>query len=103
MNDEVILGRGWDQNLWENKAFPTKEVLDKAFPGKLVSLERVDGHAAYVSSAVLEKANITAETKVEGGEVIIVNGAPSGVLIDKASDLAYAILPEPSPKRKFAP
>ena len=101
VNDEVILGRGWDQNLWENKAFPTKEVLDKAFPGKLVILERVDGHAAYVSSPVLEKANITAETKVEGGEVIIVNGAPSGVLIDKASDLAYAILPEPSTEKKI--
>ena len=101
VNDEVILGRGWDQNLWVNKAFPTKEVLDQAFPGKLVILERVDGHAAYVSSAVLEKANISAETKVEGGEVILVDGAPSGVLVDKASDLAYAILPEPSTEKKI--
>jgi len=101
VNDEVILGRGWDQNLWENKVFPTKEVLDQAFPGKLVILERVDGHAAYVSSAVLEKANITAETKVDGGEVILVNGSPSGVLVDKASDLAYAILPEPSTEKKI--
>ena len=101
VNDEVILGRGWDQNLWLNKAFPTKEVLDQAFPGKLVILERVDGHAAYVSSAVLEKANITAETKVEGGEVVLVDGAPSGVLVDKASDLAYAILSEPSTEKKI--
>lgn len=101
VNDDVILGRGWDQNLWEEKVFPTKEVLDKAFPGKLVILERVDGHAAYVSSAVLEKANISAETKVEGGEVILVDGVPSGVLIDKASDLAYTILPEPSTDKKI--
>ena len=101
VNDDVILGRGWDQNLWANKVFPTKEVLDQAFPGKLVILERVDGHAAYVSSAVLEKANITAETKVEGGEVILVDGQPSGVLIDKASDLAYAILPAPSTEKKI--
>ena len=101
VNDDVILGRGWDQNLWEEKVFPTKEVLDKAFPGKLVILERVDGHAAYVSSAVLEKANISAETKVEGGEVILVDGVPSGVLIDKASDLAYAILPEHSTDKKI--
>lgn len=100
-NDEVILGRGWDQNLWKNKEFPTKDVLDKAFPGKLVILERVDGHAAYVSSAVLEKANITAATKVGGGEVILVEGEPSGVLVDKASDLAYAILPEPSTEKKI--
>ena len=101
VDDEVIIGRGWDQNLWENKVFPTKELLDQAFPGKLVILERVDGHAAYVSSAVLEKANITAETKVDGGEVILVNGSPSGVLVDKASDLAYAILPEPSTEKKI--
>ena len=101
VDDEVILGRGWDQNLWVDKTFPTKEVLDQAFPGKLVILERVDGHAAYVNSAVLEKANITADTKVAGGEVILANGVPSGVLVDKASDLAYAILPAPSTKKKI--
>lgn len=100
-NDEVILGRGWDQNLWEEKVFPNKATLDQAFPGKLVILERVDGHAAYVSSAVLEKAKITATTKIDGGEVILENGEPSGVLIDKASDLAYAILPAPSREKKI--
>lgn len=100
-NDAVILGRGWDQNLWANKVFPTKDILDQAFPGKLVILERVDGHAAYVSSAVLEKAKITADTKVDGGEVILVDGVPSGVLVDKASDLAYAILPAPSVEKSI--
>ncbi len=100
-NDQVILGRGWDQNLWENKSFPNKEVLDEAFPGKLIILERVDGHAAYVSSAVLAKANITAATKIAGGEVILEAGEPSGVLVDKASDLAYAVLPEPSTEKKI--
>ena len=99
-DEEVILGRGWDQNLWEEKVFPNKVVLDKAFPGKLVILERVDGHAAYVNSEVLSRANITAETKVDGGEVILEGGEPSGVLVDKASDLAYAILPAPSLDKK---
>ena len=99
-NDEVILGRGWDQNLWEEKVFPNKAALDQAFPGKLVILERVDGHAAYVNSEVLNRAKITAETKVDGGEVILENGVPSGVLVDKASDLAYAILPAPSVEKK---
>ena len=100
-NDEVILGRGWDQNLWEEKVFPNKAALDQAFPGKLVILERVDGHAAYVNSEVLNRAKITAETKVDGGEVILENGVPSGVLVDKASDLAYAILPAPSVEKKI--
>ena len=100
-NDEVILGRGWDQNLWEEKVFPNKTALDQAFPGKLVILERVDGHAAYVNSEVLNRAKITAKTKVDGGEVILENGTPSGVLLDKASDLAYAILPAPSVEKKI--
>ena len=93
---KVLMGRGWDQNLWELKEFPSKEILDKAFPDKLVVLERIDGHAAYVNSNVLTAAKITKDTKVEGGEVIIDNNEPTGILIDKASDLAYAILPEPS-------
>ena len=100
-NDDVILGRGWDQNLWEEKVFPNKAALDQAFPGKLVILERVDGHAAYVNSEVLNRAKITANTKVDGGEVILENGTPSGVLVDKASDLAYAILPAPSVEKKI--
>lgn len=100
-NDEVILGRGWDQNLWEEKVFPNKTALDQAFPGKLVILERVDGHAAYVNSEVLNRAKITAKTKLDGGEVILENGTPSGVLVDKASDLAYAILPAPSVEKKI--
>lgn len=100
-NDDVILGRGWDQNLWEEKVFPNKAALDQAFPGKLVILERVDGHAAYVNSEVLNRAKINAKTKVDGGEVILENGTPSGVLVDKASDLAYAILPAPSVEKKI--
>ncbi|MDB2703098.1 amidohydrolase family protein, partial [Flavobacteriaceae bacterium] len=59
---KVLMGRGWDQNLWELKEFPSKEILDKAFPDKLVVLERVDGHAAYVNSNVLTAAKITKDT-----------------------------------------
>ena len=41
----VIRGRGWDQNDWELKKFPTKDRLDELFPDTPVALERVDGHA----------------------------------------------------------
>ena len=41
-----ITGRGWDQNDWENTAFPHKEMLDAHFPDTPVLLKRVDGHAA---------------------------------------------------------
>lgn len=92
----VILGRGWDQNLWEGQRFPNKAILDEAFPNKFVVLERVDGHAAFVNSKVLDAAKISARTQIDGGAVVLENGQPSGVLIDKASNLAYGILPQPT-------
>ncbi|MBU1012694.1 MAG: amidohydrolase [Bacteroidetes bacterium] len=91
---EWVIGRSWDQNDWEVKNFPTKDILDKAFPNNPVSLRRVDGHAAWVNSEALKRAGITAKTKVQGGEVILVNGEPSGVLIDNAISLVEKIITE---------
>lgn len=100
-NSKVLVGRGWDQNLWEDKSFPTKTFLDNAFPDKMVVLERVDGHATWVNSVVLNKAGITASTQIDGGEVILKKGQPTGVLIDNASSLAYRVLPQPSRKEQI--
>ncbi|MCB2222437.1 MAG: amidohydrolase [Bacteroidetes bacterium] len=91
-------GRGWDQNDWEVKEFPSKDILDKAFPDTPVFLIRIDGHAAVVNSKALELAKINAETRVQGGEVKIASGEPTGVLIDNAMDLVSEIIPEPDEK-----
>ena len=42
-DSEWLLGRGWDQNLWETKEFSENTELQKRFPGKKVLLTRVDG------------------------------------------------------------
>lgn len=91
-----ILGRGWDQNLWEDKSFPTKEKLDALFPDTPVALRRVDGHALLVNSKALELAGITADTKMEGGEVILKDGEPTGVLVDSPMQLVNKTFPETS-------
>lgn len=96
VSEGPLLGRSWDQNLWEVKEFPTRATLDALFPNRPVVLQRVDGHAVWVNSYVLKQASITSDTQVEGGEVVMVDGAPSGVLVDNAMALAYAILPAPS-------
>ncbi len=90
-----IEGRGWDQNDWEVKEFPTREKLDKLFPNNPVILTRIDGHAALVNGKALEIAGITAKTKVDGGDVILKNGQPTGVLIDNAIELVTDQIPEP--------
>ncbi len=93
---EWVTGRSWDQNDWEVKDFPTKEILDAVFPNNPVTLRRVDGHAAWVNSEALKRAGITSKTKIQGGDVILVNGEPSGVLIDNAIDLVDRIVPGPT-------
>ena len=93
---EWLLGRGWDQNDWEVKEFPTKEKLDELFPGKPAYLKRIDGHAAIANSKALELAGITSNTKIDGGKVLIKNGKPSGVLIDNAMELIEKYIPKPN-------
>ena len=90
---DIIIGRGWDQNLWKNKAFPNNIFLNKLFPDKLVLLKRIDGHALLVNDLVIAKAGITSQTKVKGGSILVENNKPTGVLVDNAMDLAMGILP----------
>lgn len=81
---EWIEGRGWDQNDWADKNFPTKEKLDELFPDKPVFLLRVDGHAAICNQKALDIAKITCDYTVAGGENILKNGNCTGILIDNA-------------------
>ncbi|PQB06005.1 amidohydrolase [Aureitalea marina] len=88
-----IQGRGWDQNDWDVKEFPTKEMLDAVFPDTPVALRRIDGHALWVNSKALEMSGITADTKMPGGEVVLKDGEPSGILVDAPMSLVGAIIP----------
>jgi predicted amidohydrolase YtcJ len=89
-----ILGRSWDQNDWEVKEFPDKTKLDELFPDVPVYLVRVDGHAGWCNSKALEMAGINANSKVQGGEVVLKNGRPTGILVDNAMGLVSKLIPE---------
>lgn len=95
-----LRGRGWDQNDWEVKEFPTKAELDTIFPDIPVALERVDGHAYLVNQKALDMAGIDWSTKVEGGEIVKKweNGYSgiTGVLVDNPMQLIDSIMPSPS-------
>ena len=91
---EWLLGRGWDQNLWELAEFPDNMKLTEAFPNKKVLLTRVDGHAVLVSKEVLELANIDESTKMDGGMAIVKEGRCTGVLLDNLADVAKALVPK---------
>lgn len=86
-NVDYIMGRGWDQNDWEDKSFPNKEKLDELFPSTPIALTRVDGHAILANQAALDLGKVTEESKIEGGELLMENGKLTGVLIDNAESL----------------
>lgn len=90
-----LLGRGWDQNLWEDKSFPTRDRLDAAFPGVPVYLVRIDGHAALASGEALNLAGISGPVDIEGGLVETRDGRPTGILVDNAKDRVSRIIPQP--------
>jgi predicted amidohydrolase YtcJ len=95
-NVAFIIGRGWDQNDWEVKEYPTKKELDALYPGTPVALTRIDGHALLVNQAALDLAGINNKTTVSGGEIFKKNGRITGILVDNAMTLVRKTIPEMS-------
>jgi len=91
-----LMGRGWDQNDWAEREFPTRATLDKAFPTQPVWLSRVDGHAGWANSKALSLAGITAATPdPQGGKILRdASGEPTGVLVDQAMVLMQKAVPK---------
>ncbi len=95
---EWILGRGWDQELFKEKRYPTRWDLDEVSPENPVFLKRVCGHIAVVNSKALEIASITKNTKdpprgkIDRDE----SGEPTGILREWAMNLIFEKIPPPS-------
>ena len=80
---DLILGFGWDQNLWESKDFPTSDILNSVAPNHPIIFTRIDGHAAWVNQKCLDMVGYNfADGIPEGGD--IVNDC---VLIDNAMSI----------------
>jgi predicted amidohydrolase YtcJ len=96
---EWIVGRGWDQNRWQTKDFPTNEALSRAFPNNPVAITRVDGHALLANARAMEVARVSAGTPdPEGGRIIrLASGSPAGVFIDNAQNLIGRAIPASTP------
>ena len=94
--DGWLTGRGWDQNNWTVKEFPSNEELNMLFPDRPVILTRIDGHAAIANQNALSLAGIKAGDKLTGGQIEVRDGELTGILIDNAVDLVRRHMPTPS-------
>ena len=92
---EWILGRGWNQVLWEENDFPTAEDLDRVVSDRPVFLRRVDGHAAWANTLAMELAGIDEDTPDPQGGVIQrdENGQATGIFIDTAMRYIGEVVP----------
>ena len=90
-----IQGRGWDQNKWPGKTYPTNEALNRLFPNKPVILKRIDGHASIANQKAMDLAGIKAGQTIVGGTIEVKNGKLTGVLIDNGDDKVYDQIPPP--------
>jgi len=97
-----VLGRGWNQVLWTEKAFPTAADLDRIIADRPVWLRRVDGHAGWANHKAMALAGVTAATPdPQGGRLLRdAKGIPTGVFVDGAMALIDKVVPPPSRAQK---
>ena len=93
-----ILGRGWNQDYFTDvKRMPNRWDLDFVSTDYPVCAVRACGHAMVINSKALELLGITKATpQIPGGEIVMENGQPNGILFDNAMDFVYAAIPAPN-------
>jgi hypothetical protein len=87
---ELIRGGHWEHEMFTDRKWPSKALLDKVAPNNPVILSRADGHSVLVNSYVLKASGITRNTPDPfGGEIQKdpVSGEPTGILKEIAAGL----------------
>lgn len=97
-SEHWLQGRGWTQDDWPDRRFPTAAALDTVTHGRPALLRDKSGHAAWVNSRALRLANIDAHTPdPPGGQIQRnENGRPTGILFEAAIDLVRQHIPRPT-------
>lgn len=87
---ELIRGGHWEHEMFIDKKWPSKELIDKVSHDNPVILSRADGHSVLVNSKVLEASGITKNTQNPfGGEIQKdpATGEPTGIIKENAMSL----------------
>ncbi len=104
---ELIEGGHWEHEMFIDRKWPSKELIDKVSPDNPVVMSRADGHSVLVNSYVLRKSGITKDTPNPfGGEIQKepVSGEPTGILKENAENLIKtgAVKPGRTPEEEAA-
>jgi predicted amidohydrolase YtcJ len=97
--EKWILGRGWDQECFREKRYPTRWDLDQVSPDNPVAFTRVCGHIGVANSKALEMSGISRNTSAPSAGQIdrdSKSGEPTGILREAAYDLVLSSVPKPN-------
>ncbi len=108
---ELIRGRGWHQEKWDEvpegaiQGLPTHQSLSAVSPDNPVVLRHASGHASFANANAMEMSGITRSTPdPSGGEIVRdANGDPIGAFRETAQRLlspARENAAPPSPRRQ---
>ncbi len=99
-----IRGRGYNQNIMDEKRHPTRHDLDQVGGAPFVMITHASGHAVSVNSRVLERMGVDHNTPDPPGGTIVRDeaGEATGVLLETAANLAYDAAPEPTVAERVA-
>lgn len=88
---EMILGWGWDQELFEDRRWPNKRDVDDLVDDRPLLLSRVDGHSYLVNSFLLELTDLKSDNGlIQEGEADLAR-AKINTLISQKAKTKYAI------------
>src|SRR5690606_785547 len=99
---EWIRGYGWSQDFWPEPVFPTAADLDAVAPHHPVYLAAKSGHAAWVNSAAVRVAGLSANTPDPAGGSLQrdASGRLTGLLLEApAMNLVALLIPPVTPER----
>ena len=100
-SNDWLIGQGWDEGAWAND-YPTKQLLDEAFPDRPVVFKSLHGFAIWTNSRAIQLAGINAKTQAPiGGEIVRdKNLEPTGIFLNNAGNLIKQAIPKTS-KQQF--
>ena len=87
---ELIRGGRWEHEMFHDRQWPTKELIDPVSPNNPVALSRADGHSVLVNSYIIKNSGITKDTPDPfGGEIQRdpETGEPTGIFKETAKGL----------------
>lgn len=97
-----VTGGGWMLSAFPG-GLPRRDVLDSVVPDRPAMLLNRDHHGAWVNSAALRLAQLSADSPdpADGRIEREMDGSPSGMLHEGAMELVSRLIPQPTPEEQI--